>query len=72
MTTKNKRKDTQHDPHAITQEEQKRMESCDRCGFHCPWHGSARLRGYANKWICDHCDENYYDEEVRGEGNEDI
>lgn len=52
-------------PGSITPEEQKWSETCKQCGDHVPWSGQARLRGYAGKFICEHCDENYNDEEMK-------
>lgn len=54
-------------PDVITPAEQDYAETCRLCGFKAPWGGPIRLRGRAGLYICDNCDDNYFDEETRGE-----
>jgi len=55
-------------PGSITKAEQVYIETCKKCLTHYP--GGIKLRGYAGIYICDHCDDNYYDPEITGEDDE--
>lgn len=48
---------------------QKYAETCKACGQRVPW-GQGRLRAQRGLYVCDECNEDSYDLEIRGKSNE--